>query len=106
MEVKRGNFLQEENIMYSEGEKRKLVHLQGKNRHCMDVCGWKTGRKEQFEESKSLSLHGYLFSVCYHVALGEGGERVEIKCIYMLIKINITDWNSGASNRLMQQGSL
>lgn len=68
------------------GREKKTHTLQGKNRHCIDVCGWKTGRKEQFEESKSLSLHGSLFSlVYYHVALGEGGERVEIKCIYILI---------------------
>lgn len=63
MELKRRNFLQGENITCSGGEKRKHVHLQGKNRHCIDVCGLKTGRKEQFEESKSLSLHGYLFSL-------------------------------------------
>lgn len=73
MEVKRRNFLQDENIMYSEGEKRKLLHLQGKNKHCIDVRGWKTGRKEQLERVN----HSAYMVTCFLCLLSHrlGGGR-------------------------------
>ncbi|NXO72204.1 DEPD7 protein, partial [Phainopepla nitens] len=49
-------FYKRKNIMCSGREKRKLVHLQGKNRHCIDVCGWKTVISEVWQEQTIARL--------------------------------------------------
>lgn len=67
-------------------EKGKLLYNYrtwgGKGRHYTDVCGWKIGRKQQFEVHKSFSLVMVIVShVCYHITLGDRVRRVEIKCV-------------------------
>lgn len=66
--VKIRDFFYSRNMLCILGERRESFCTitgpgGGGSRYYTDVCGWKIGRKQQFEVSKSFSLCSYLFSV-------------------------------------------